>query len=215
MMRALVVIALASGCYSPQLQPCTVTCNPGDTCPDDMTCQDDHRCHPAGDTQACPVPKHQLMVHLAGTGQGVVTGSPGINCMPDCTTTVYEGTLIMLSAMATGGSRFAGWGGACSGTDPCDVLVDSDKTVGANFNLAQPLSVMFAGVGGGEVVSDPPGLDCTSDCTVLFDQGAIVTLMAFPDSTSTFGGWFNGPCSGQSNCVVTLSAATAVTSEFD
>ncbi len=214
-MRALVAAAIVSGCYSPQLDRCAVTCSAGDTCPTDMTCGGDHHCHEPGDTNACPVSNDTVTVHLAGTGSGVVTASPGINCAPDCTTMVVDGTTITLSAMATGGSRFAGWGGACMGTDPCALLVDGNKTVGANFNLAQPLTVMFAGTASGEVVSDPPGLDCTQDCTVLFDQGAIVTLTAIPTDPAVFTGWVAGPCSGQSTCIVTLSSAQSVTAEFD
>lgn len=214
-MRVLLVAAALAGCYSPELKPCSVTCSAGDPCPTDMACGGDHRCHAPDDTSTCPVSKDTVTVHLAGTGSGVVTGAPGINCQPDCTASVVDGATITLSAMPRGGSRFAGWGGACTGTAPCDLVVDGDKTVAANFNLAQPLTVMFTGVGAGEVVSDPAGIDCTVDCTVLFDQDAIVTLTAIPQDPAVFTGWVGGPCSGTSTCVVTLSAAQTVVAEFD
>lgn len=215
-MRALVAVAvMLVGCYSPELRPCSVTCSITDTCPNDMTCGDDHRCHDPGDTNVCPISNDTVVVHLAGTGTGVVTGSPGINCKPDCMASVVDGSTMMLTAMASGGSRFASWGGDCTGTDPCQLVVDGNKTVAANFNLAQPLTVMFTGTATGEVASDPAGLDCTTDCTVLFDQNAIVTLTPITDNTTVFTGWVGGPCSGASTCVVTMSMAQTVVAQFD
>ena len=47
-----------------------------------------------------------------------------------------------------------------------------------------------------------------------FDSGTVVTLTATPDVDSTFTGWSGGGCTGTGSCVVTMSAATAVTANF-
>jgi hypothetical protein len=211
---ALLPCVVLAACYSPQLERCVVRCSVGDPCPLDMTCGADNRCHSAGDTAACPVDQFTLKVTPAGAGSGIVMGMPQINCPPTCSEKVNDGASIDLVATANAGSRFAAWGGPCSGVDTCSVQVTADVTVGANFVLTEPLTVDFTGNGFGEVYSDPQGLDCTSNCSVLFDQNTVVTLMALPDQVSAFTGW-SGPCAGQGTCVVTLGGATQVTAQFD
>jgi hypothetical protein len=62
----------------------------------------------------------------------------GISCPSTCSKTVFSGTKLTLSAVAAAGSRFAGWGGACSGTAPCTLTMDDDRTVTATFNQFPP-----------------------------------------------------------------------------
>ena len=84
------------------------------------------------------------------------------------------------------------------------------------------LTVNFAGLGAGNVVSSPQGLSCTSSavsCSVSFVSGTPISLTATPISPSTFGGW-NGCDStsgaGQSVCNITsLNANRAVTVTFN
>lgn len=214
MTKLAVLASSLAACYSPQLERCVVRCSPGDTCPVDMTCGTDNRCHAADDTMACPVDQFTLKVTPAGAGAGTVTGMPQISCPPTCTEKVNDGAKVQLSATANAGSRFSGWGGPCTGIDTCSVTVTADVTVGANFVLTEPLTVDFIGNAFGEVISNPMGLDCTDNCSVLFDQNTPVTLTAFPDQTSTFVGW-GGACAGQGSCVVTMAAATQVTVDFE
>ncbi len=80
-----------------------------------------------------PPPQRTLTVSTAGSGTGRVTGS-GIDCPGDCTQDYPDGTPVTLSASATGGSSFAGWGGgACSGTGDCQLTMSADKAVSASF----------------------------------------------------------------------------------
>lgn len=100
-----------------------------------------------------------LTVTKPGFGSGTVTSNPaGINCgtdctepypleefencipnphIPDgemCTTTESFPQQVTLTATAASGSDFTGWsGGGCSGTAPCEVTMDEDKTVTALF----------------------------------------------------------------------------------
>ena len=83
-----------------------------------------------------PSPIYTLTVSLAGTGSGVVQDSPltYINCGTQCLHNYGEGASVTLAATPTGGSTFAGWSGACTGTDVCTLTMDVDKNVTANFN---------------------------------------------------------------------------------
>lgn len=220
-MRALFFLSLFAACYSPQFDRCTVRCSPGDRCPSDLQCSDDHHCHEPGDTVACPVDKFTLTVKPAGTGTGLVTGMPQINCGTTCSEMVDYGTTVTLTATASGGSRFVGWGGACTGMT-CAVKVDGDKTVDANFALEERLTVELQGNGGGDVYSITPadlGFDCptqNSPCTVDVDQGTAITLMAQPDNVSAFTGW-DGACASFSGdtCTVTLSMPLTAIANFN
>lgn len=76
------------------------------------------------------------------------------------------------------------------------------------------LTVTKTGSGGGQVSSTPPGIDCGSTCEFLFLEDTIVTLEAIADSNSTFTGW-GGVCSGNENCLVSMSGAISVTANFE
>ncbi len=223
-MRGLVLASFSlAACYSPQLERCTVRCTAGDTCPLDMTCSSDHHCHASGDTTACPVDQFTLTVKPAGTGMGLVTGMPQINCGTACSEKVDYGTSIDLVATAASGSRFVGWGGACTGAAACTVKVVADQTVDANFALQERLTVELTGGGAGDVASIAPtdlGFDCptgSAPCTVDLDMGTIVTLMATPDmaSASTFTGWA-GACASASGdtCTLTMDSAQTASADF-
>jgi uncharacterized repeat protein (TIGR02543 family) len=163
-------------------------------------------------------PAPTLTVAKAGTGSGTVTSSPaGINCGSDCTETYASGTSVSLTATAAGGSVFAGWSGACTGTGPCTVSMTAARSVTATFNTVGggfALTVGKAGTGSGTVTSSPSGIDCGADCTETYASGSSVTLTAAAASGSSFVGW-SGACTGTSSCVVSMTAARAVTASFD
>ncbi|MBK8014596.1 MAG: hypothetical protein IPK13_25005 [Deltaproteobacteria bacterium] len=59
---------------------------------------------------------YPLQVTKSGTGRGLVTSSPGIQCGTDCSENYPANTSVTLDAVAETGSTFSGWSGACSGT---------------------------------------------------------------------------------------------------
>lgn len=72
-----------------------------------------------------------------GAGQGSIASEPsGIQCGTDCSESFPLNTVVTLNAVAGPGSVFAGWSGACSGTGPCQVLMNAGKSVTAIFNPA-------------------------------------------------------------------------------
>jgi hypothetical protein len=75
-----------------------------------------------------------LTVSLANAG--IVTSTPaGINCGAICTARYTVGTAVALRAQPPAGLSFAGWSGACTGTDPnaCTVTMNADTRVKASF----------------------------------------------------------------------------------
>lgn len=73
------------------------------------------------------------------------------------------------------------------------------------------------GTGSGTLTSNPAGLVCGSqgtNCSANFATGTAVTVMALPDSNSTFGGW-SGACTGTTPCNLTMSADRQVTGTFN
>ena len=154
-----------------------------------------------------------LTVALAGGGNGSVTSSPsGISCPGTCTANFLKvGTVVTLSAAPAAGSRFVGWGGACSGAGSCMVTMSHAQSVTATFNLIFPLNVSVTG--SGTVASSPAGISCPGTCSTTFDSGTTVMLSATPAAGWTFSGW-GGACSGAGSCNVTMNAAESVTATF-
>ena len=164
--------------------------------------------------------EYLLTVTTGGDGSGGVTStSPagGIDCGSDCTEAYDHGTVVELSAAATGDSAFGGWSGACSGLNPtdCSITMDAAKSVGAAFDLDLfSLSVSLTGTGAGAVTSSPGAIDCPGSCADSYNGGTLVTLTATPDGTSTFAAWTNCTPTGTFTCQTTVNAATSVTAEF-
>jgi hypothetical protein len=158
--------------------------------------------------------RYMLTVSKDGTGNGIVTSEPpaAINCGSACSAQVTHGTAITLSATAGAGSRFGGWGGACTGTGVCQVTMDGTRTVSASFML-NTYALTVSKTGGGAVTSEPAGIACGSDCTHHYTTSAVVDLVATADLGWTFDGW-EGACTGFGLCQVTMDEAKTVTATF-
>jgi LmbE family N-acetylglucosaminyl deacetylase len=160
--------------------------------------------------------RHALSVTKAGAGGGTVTSSPaGIDCGSSCSASFDHGTEVTLSAAAAGGSRFAGWSGACTGAGACKVTISAAKSVGAEFAPIPKfaLKVSKAGNGSGSLTSSPAGISCGTECEGEYQEGTEVTLSPSASPGSEFKGW-SGACTGTGACKVTVSAAKSVAAEF-
>ncbi len=166
-------------------------------------------------------------VTMEGPGGGSVSldGAPvctRANNQPpaSCARSFDAGSLVVITATAAGGSRFAGFAGACSGTGACTLTINEDATVKAAFTVTQyPLTITLTGTGAGSVVASD-GDVCTSSlsqrsltCTRLVDHGTIVRLIATPTVESNFDG-FSGDCERGGACSVTMTAPRAVTANY-
>ena len=157
---------------------------------------------------------YTLTVTRSGSGSGNVAGN-GIDCGPTCSLDYDDGTVVTLTATASSGSRFTGWSGAgCSGTGTCTVTMSAARNVTASFIALYTLTVTRSGSGTGTVTSDVGGVSCGATCSVVYDDGTVVTLTAAAASGSRFTGWSGAGCSGTGTCTVTMSAARNVTASF-
>ena len=169
-------------------------------------------------------PTYTLTVAKAGTGTGTITSSPaGINYGTDNSEAYASGTSVTLSQTATGGSTFAGWSGACSGTGACVVSMTQARSVTATFNAAgYTLTASKAGTGTGTITSSPAGINCGADCSESYNSGTSVSLTATPAVGSTFTGWSGSPdCSNDAGGAmanptgVMMNAAKSCAATFD
>ena len=193
-----------------------------------------------------------LIVAGAGSGSGVVRSVSGaIDCTiingaasgNGCTATRIAGATFELRAEPAAGSEFVGWRDGCSGTaQPCDLLVDRNRTLIAEFrNRSAPppappaprtyrLTVQLTGVGGGRVASTTPaGILCFKDlnsaanyagpggsCSMTVPANAQVTLdAAVTNSLSRFAGWSGDGCPGVvTRCGMAMDRDRVVTAVF-
>jgi hypothetical protein len=151
----------------------------------------------------------------SGSGNGTVTSSPtGINCGSDCTQSFSAGTAVKLVARPASGSTFTGWSGDADCNDGA-VTMNTSLSCTATFAAqALGLHVSKSGAGAGNIVSEPAGISCGSDCSEPFPNGAAVTLTATAAGGSSFKGW-SGGCSGTTKCTVVVSGSTSVSALFE
>ncbi|MBI3358271.1 MAG: hypothetical protein HY037_01580, partial [Nitrospirae bacterium] len=126
---------------------------------------------------------------------------------------ILRGTLTIPETVSPGTYTLGG----C--IDPDGIIAELDEEnncrVGGQITIpiVFPLNVTRVGSGSGAVISNPPGIDCGTDCSKGYLEGSVVTLTAIPDADSVFSGW-SGACTGTGNCTVIVNAAKAVTATF-
>lgn len=156
--RIAALVALLSGCYSPRLRDCVVTCTTGDDCGPNQICGADGRCAapdvagscsttaelPDAGVQVAPdarmidapldsQPLASLVVQIAGKGTVTVTGIGSCNsnaASHACTFPVTANTTVELVATGLSGDDFDRWqSAACAGQDEtCTTTVASPST---------------------------------------------------------------------------------------
>ncbi len=150
-------------------------------------------------------------------GRGTVTSSPvGIACGLDCVEQFLKGTVVNLKAMVTRGVSFLGWGGACTGTGDCSLLMSTDTALTATFADAASynLSVIVDAPQSGVVTSATPTIACADACVTTVYENETITLTATAKPGFEFVG-FSGACEGLTRtCVVTIAGDTEVTAHY-
>jgi hypothetical protein len=100
-----------------------------------------------------------LTVSLGGAGAGKVVSAPaGIDCGSTCKADFDKDQQVTLTASASMGSSFSGFGGACSGTSACSVTMTEAKTVSASFAVI-PLVLDFYEAGSAKRDISPTDAD--------------------------------------------------------
>ncbi|MDT5295889.1 MAG: hypothetical protein QOJ76_2769 [Acidobacteriota bacterium] len=152
-----------------------------------------------------------VTVSLAGGGK-VSSADRLISCGSKCGASYNLNTPVTLTAAASSGSVFTGWGGACVGAQlACTLNVNEALNVTANFAAQATLSVKTAGSG---TVTGTQGIDCGKTCSATYTDGTRVTLRATPATGVKFTGW-SGACAGTlQTCTVTVSGRAQVQANF-
>src|SRR5262249_17810629 len=112
--------------------------------------------------------------------------------------------------------RFAGWGGACSGTGSCRFVPRANDVVTAAF-VYEGLRPLFLALEGGQgSVTVSPGGDRCEDpsgagqsCTFWYTRAGGLTLRAAAAPGFRFGGW-GGSCPAPGACRLVLSNTPTV-----
>lgn len=134
---------------------------------------------------------YPVSVHIAGTGSGAVAGTPSdIDCsVGTCTGFFDHGTSVRLDAVASIGSSFDGWSGACTGTDTCEFTVTGSREVTATFtqNPQETLIHVEGELAAGEPLTFTAslGLGPVDSCEWDFGDGTSQTCDLPVSATST------------------------------
>jgi uncharacterized repeat protein (TIGR03803 family) len=157
---------------------------------------------------------YQLTVLTSGSGT-VASVDGGINCPGTCANSYPAGTPVTLNAMQAPGWSFTGWGGACSGTGSCTVVMSQAQSVTATFTQNPNFFNLTVSVSGnGTVTSTDGDIICPGTCSHTYAGNTQVTLNASPSLGSTFTAWSGGGCSGTGSCTVTMTQNLSVTATF-
>jgi hypothetical protein len=145
---------------------------------------------------------YTLSIAKNGTGAGDVSNTPsGSN--------FYYGTVVTLTANPYISSTLGGWSSNCvlSGDD-CVVTITANTLITATFNVQTfTLQTGTDGTGGGTISQTPPGSP--------LNYGTVVTLTPHAYISSTFSTWSPTCALSGNDCVVTMTANTAVTATFN
>jgi hypothetical protein len=156
---------------------------------------------------------------VSEVGQGTLTSADGeINCTNGtgtCSAVYASGSSVTLTGTAASGWTFSGWSGACSGGNPCSLVINSNLSATATFT-SPTYTLAVNEVGQGTVTSTDGEINCTNGsgtCSAVYASGSSVTLTGTAAIGWTFSGW-GGPCSGGNPCRLVMNTGLSPTATF-
>ena len=162
---------------------------------------------------------HQLTVSKAGTGTGTVTSSPaGIECGASCAASFEHGTTRHPDRNPGPSLRPRAVVGLRLGQRRRQVHRHDERRQGGNRHLPPPAPALGDEDGQRHrtVTSSPSGIECGPTCSAFFPKSSSVTLTGTAGLHSQAVKWTNcDSVNGQNKCIVTMSAAKAVSAGFE
>ena len=149
-----------------------------------------------------PSVTHTLTTAVSPGAGGSINPAAGIH-------TYYEGAIADITAAPASGYTFTGWSGDCSGAGACQLSMNTDKAVTANFTLIT-YTLTAGNNGHGTVTLDPGG--------GTYVSGTTVTLTPVPNSGYVFSAWSGSNAGDITNSsgvyVIVMNGDKAVTANF-
>jgi hypothetical protein len=146
--QLLLILAILSGCYAPDLRDCTVTCSGANECASGQVCGADGYCAAEGVAGSCgnavdaavdAVPSVMLRVMVMGNGHVEVVGAGtcGMTGPPDCVMQVPRNGQVVANAVTHDASKpFERWTSMTCGTQDASCTFTaflSTTTITAKF----------------------------------------------------------------------------------
>ena len=151
----------------------------------------------------------QYGLALKRVGDGRVISSPaGIDCGTGCMASYNEGTQVTLTPEVGPGQNFIQWGGACTGSGPCQFRMAGETVVRATFVASNDYAIKVIRPSQGQISSVPAGILCglgEGRCKQAFGKDAVVVLTATAKEGSEWVRWRNCPAAEGVRCEVLLS----------
>ena len=142
---------------------------------------------------------YSLATSVSG-GNGKITRSP------DQATYAPGSTVVLTASSLTNADFFDHWSGSASGsTNPLTVVMDSNKTIVANF------------VTGFGLLTDVPtghGTITRNPSRIIYRPGSSVTLTAVPDAGFKFTGWGDDASGISSPLTAVMNAEKSISASF-
>jgi phospholipase C len=88
-------------------------------------------------------------------------------------------------------------------------------SAGTGSSQGTPQTLTLAVSGTGSVTSNPPGINCPTECSASFASNTLVTVTASPAANSFFGGWSGAGCTGTDPCKIQMNAPQSVAANFN
>lgn len=152
-----------------------------------------------------------LTLHTNPPGAGSITVTPAPNGFNG---TYFAGTELTLTATATGANEFVGWtGDATNGSNVLIVVMDTNKTVTANFAPIVPptftLTLTLSPTNGGVVLATPP-----LNGGGVYAAGTTVALAAQPAAGFIFVNWTGAITSTNNPLLLVMDGDQALRANF-
>jgi len=142
---------------------------------------------------------HDLTVAVDPDGSGTTNPEAGVH-------SYAEGIVVDVTAAPADGYAFDHWSGDCTGSEACQVIMDSDQSITAHFTVITHDLI---------VAVDPDGSGTTDPAAGVhpYVEGTVVPITATPAEGYAFDHW-SGDCTGSEACQVTMDSDQSVTAHF-
>lgn len=153
-----------------------------------------------GSVQVGPSQNYSLSIAVQPPEGGITDPEAGVH-------SYAEGTVVNVTVVPDASYKFDHWDGACTGSGPCQVTMDADKTVTAVLTelpiTCYALTLSHTGQGSDPVATPTNSTGCPAGRYV---EGETIALSgAMPDAGWRIGGWIGTSADGSTTDTNSLS----------